>query len=202
MIGSWIVLGIYVFLMLWIVTFIIIQRDRISRMASMMAAMSLGMSIGLGVGTIVANWFPDNFFLATMISMFIGAFVGVITGISSGLMAVMEGLLAGIMGGMMGAMLMVMIPSSYIEPTIKMISILCYSIVFLIFLMLRGEIDSSSSHFKASVLTKPSLFFGVIVICFLVIYQTPISSKDNVSDRPQPLDSNHPHHMTGETQNR
>lgn len=34
MIGSWIVLGIYVFLMLWIVTFIIIQRDRTSRMAS------------------------------------------------------------------------------------------------------------------------------------------------------------------------
>jgi uncharacterized cupredoxin-like copper-binding protein len=131
-------------LAVWITGFIATFRKQLTCMVGMMAAMALGMTVGLAMGTLLTVWLPGQFFQSTLISMFVGGGIGIIAGAPISVMAVMDGLLSGIMGGMMGTMLMVMMPVPYAGIMVKIMSVLCSGIVFLIFLMLQGEIKTDS----------------------------------------------------------
>lgn len=175
-------LGIYFVLTIWILGFLEVFRKRLSCMAGMMAAMALGMTIGLGMGTLLAIWLPGQFFQATMLSMLIGGIVGTLAGLPISIMAVLDGLLAGIMGGMMGAMLTVMIPSAYIDPTLKIITVLCSGIIFLLFLMLQGEIKAEHLIHRSFLLSKPISMFAIIGIFLMIIHQTSGASSSQSED--------------------
>lgn len=115
-----------------------------------MAAMALGMTIGLAMGGLVAVWLLDQFFHSTMIGMLIGGAVG-------------------IMGGMMGTMLMVMMPSDYVAITIKLMSVICSGIVFLVFVMLLGAVSPDYLKDKSFIVSKPIAMFFVIVFALIII---------------------------------
>ncbi|MGG2196850.1 cupredoxin domain-containing protein [Paenibacillus validus] len=138
-------------------------------MAGMMAAMVQGMTIGLGVGTLLVIWLPGEIFHATIISMLIGGIIGTVSGIPISIMAILDGLLSGIMGGMMGTMFMVMIPTSYTIAAIKIMSVLCTGVLFLLFLMLQGEIKLEHLQKRSSLLSKPVSMFAVIVLFAVII---------------------------------
>ncbi|MCY9659465.1 cupredoxin domain-containing protein [Paenibacillus chondroitinus] len=173
-----IILILFASLSTWIVSFLTAFRKNISCMAGMMAAMALGMSIGLGVGSLMALLIPGQFFQSTMISMLIGGTIGVAAGIPISLMAVIDGLMSGIMGGMMGTMLIIMIPSPYVGLTIKIMSILCSGIIFLLLIMLQGEVKNDVLNRKTFLLSKPSSMFCLIVMV-LVLQQLPVFEKPN-----------------------
>ncbi len=63
-------------------------------------------------------------------------------------MAVIDGLLSGGMGGMLGTMLMVMLPASSTHTMIDIISLLTIAILFLVFILLQGEITPSDLYMK------------------------------------------------------
>lgn len=160
--------GLYGILTVWIISFIIMFRKQLTSMVGMMASMALGMTVGLAMGTLIALWMPGSFFHSALISMLIGGGIGIISGAPISLMAVMDGLLSGIMGGMMGMMLMFMMPAHYVEITVKLMAVLCCGIVFLLFLMLQGEINSDILKQKSFLIAKPATMFSVIVIGLLL----------------------------------
>lgn len=162
---------IYAILMVWIFRFMFVFRHHLTCMAGMMSAMGLGMSMGLGVGTLMSVWFSDQFFQAIILSMIIGGIIGVLAGIPISVMAVLDGLLSGMMAGMMGTMFMAMIPSLYIEPALKIMAVLSSGTVFLVFLMLQGEIKTKYLKPRSFVLSKPQPMFIVVVVCFIIIHQ-------------------------------
>lgn len=171
-------MGIYIILSVWILSFLFIFRNRISCMTGMMSSMTLGMSIGLGMGTLIATWLPGQFFQAVILSMIIGGGMGAIAGIPISIMAVLDGLLSGIMSGMMGSMLLVMIPSAFVAPALKIMVVLCSGIVFLLLLMLQGEIKVDVLKKNSLILSQPHYMFVVIMIFFLVIYLTSVPTVD------------------------
>lgn len=160
--------SLFAILTVWIAAFIFAFRRQLTCMVGMMAAMAMGMAVGLTMGVILTLWLPEGIFQSTVISMLIGGTVGGLIGGLISLMAVLDGLLSGIMGGMMGTMLMVMMPAPYTEVTVKIISVLCSGIVFLLLVMLQGEIKSDQLKQKSFLLSKPVSMF--LVICFVLGY--------------------------------
>jgi heme/copper-type cytochrome/quinol oxidase subunit 2 len=189
MISTLPLLGIYIILSIWILGFQFVFRHRLTCMAGMMSSMALGMSIGLGMGTLIAAWLPGQFFQATVLSMIIGGGIGALAGIPISIMAVLDGLLSGLMSGMMGSMLMVMIPSAFAGPTLKIMVVLCSGIVFLLLLMLQGEIKEGHLKQRSFILSKPLSMFVVIAFFFLVIHQTSILSADPSIDHASSMQS-------------
>lgn len=160
--------GTYMILTIWIIGFVVAFRKQITCMVGMMTAMALGMAIGLALGTLLAVWLPGQFFQSTVLSMLIGGMIGGIAGAPISMMAVLDGLLSGVMGGMMGTMLMVMMPSPYVEITVKLMSVFCSGIVFLLFIMLLGEVKPRFTTQKPPLLSHPIFMFSVIVLLVLV----------------------------------
>jgi uncharacterized cupredoxin-like copper-binding protein len=168
-------------------------------MVGMMAAMALGMTVGLAMGTLLTLWLPGQFFQSTLISMLIGGAIGITAGAPISLMAVMDGLLSGIMGGMMGTMLMVMMPIPYAGVMVKIMSVLCNGIVFLLFLMLQGEIKPDFLRQKTFLLSKPISMFLVIAFVFsftLFSQNDHISMHQMVSPGPIAERSGHTHYLS------
>ncbi|MCY9693376.1 cupredoxin domain-containing protein [Paenibacillus alginolyticus] len=199
------ILILFASLSTWIVSYLIAFRKSISCMAGMMTAMALGMSIGLGVGSLMALLIPGQFFQSTMISMLIGGTIGVAAGITISLMAVIDGLMSGLMGGMMGTMLIIMIPSPYVGLTIKIMSILCSGIIFLLLLMLQGEVKADVLNRKFFLLSKPSPMFCMIVIV-LVLLQLPVFGKTQSMNPmagmgPTSTSQDHVHNQTSQETN-
>ncbi|NHN33286.1 cupredoxin domain-containing protein [Paenibacillus agricola] len=171
---SYLFLGSYIILAIWIIGFVTILRKRLSCMAGMMAAMVLGMSMGLGMGTLIATLLPDQFFQSAMISMLIGGLIGTLAGLPISIMAVLDGMLAGIMGGMMGAMLIVMVPVTDLNPTLKIIAVLCYGINFILLIMLQGDVKADHLSQKSFILSKPLPMFLIICIGLSLMFQSTI----------------------------
>ncbi|WP_158299502.1 cupredoxin domain-containing protein [Paenibacillus antri] len=155
-------------LCIWTIGFIVFFRKRLSCMAGMMAAMALGMMVGLGFGVLVASWMPGQLFQSTVLGMLIGGLIGAFAGLPISIMAVLDGLLSGIMGGMMGTMLISMIPSSYSIPTLKIVALLCCGVIFLVLLMLQGEIKPDYLKTHSWLFSKPAPMFAVIVVLLTV----------------------------------
>lgn len=191
--------GLFLVLTVWIMGFIMTFRKQLTCMVGMMAAMTLGMSVSLAMGTLMTIWLPGQFFQSTMISMLVGGAVGLIAGAPVSLMAVMDGLLSGIMGGMMGTMLMVMMPAPYAQLTVNIMSILCSGILFLLFLMLQGEVKPDFLRQKSFLLSKPLSMFLFII---LTLSFTLLGLKDDtaghqlVSPTPDPESSVHVHDLS------
>ncbi|HEY0828987.1 MAG TPA: cupredoxin domain-containing protein, partial [Bacilli bacterium] len=125
---------------------------------------------------------PGQFFQATMLSMLIGGIVGTLAGLPISIMAVLDGLLAGVMGGMMGTMLAAMIPTEYMDSTIKIITVLCSGIIFVLFLMLQGEIKAEHLTQRSFLLSKPISMFAAIAILLLVTHQTSVAGSVQLED--------------------
>lgn len=198
MVGTIPFLGVYMILFFWIFRFLFVFRRRISCMAGMMAAMAVGMTFGLGIGTLISVWLPDQFFQATMLSMLIGGLIGAITGASISMMAILDGLLSGIMGGMMGTMLLTMIPYANMESTIKIMMVIYSAIIFLLFLMLQGEIKEEHLNKQSFLLSKPISMFVAICLLFLITHQTTGLSTgqwEDHSTHPQTISKNDQTHF-------
>lgn len=174
---------VYILIVIWIISVTYYYHKRITCMVGMMIAMVLGMTIGLSAGTVIGMVFPDHFFQATVVSMFIGAFVGVIAGMPINIMAVLDGLLSGLMGGMMGAMLGVMIPPDNSTAAIKIIALLSVGILYILFLMIQGEIKSkiNESKWKKLLFSKPQPMF--ILICSFVLLFHPVQFIPTEAER-------------------
>jgi heme/copper-type cytochrome/quinol oxidase subunit 2 len=183
MYGSYLLLGSYIILAIWIIGFVTILRKRLSCMAGMMTAMVLGMSMGLGMGTLISVLLPGQFFQASMISMLIGGLIGTLAGLPISIMAVLDGMLAGIMGGMMGAMLTVMISAAYLNPTLKTMAVLCYGINFILLIMLQGEVKADHLSQRSFIFSKPLPMFVTICICIALIFQSKII-EDSPNNNP------------------
>ncbi|TFE19398.1 cupredoxin domain-containing protein [Cohnella luojiensis] len=191
--------GLFGILTVWITAFIVTFRKHLTCMVGMMAAMVLGMTVGLALGTLLTLWLPGQFFQSTLISILIGGAIGIMAGAPISLMAVMDGLLSGIMGGMMGTMLMVMMPAPYAGVMVKIMSVLCCGIVFLLFLMLHGEIKTDVLRQKSFLLSKPiSMFLAIaLVLSFTLLSQNDhISRHQMVSPNPIPEHSRHIHNLS------
>ncbi|MDQ0876558.1 plastocyanin [Paenibacillus sp. V4I3] len=173
----------YSMLSFWIIAFVIRFRSRITCMVGMMSAMCLGMTIGLGAGTLIAALFPGHFFQACMISMLLAGMIGAIAGIPISTMAVLDGLLSGIMGGMMGAMLIAMLPAAYITPTLKITGVFTASIIFILFLMLIGEVKNVGSTRRSRFFFLPQTMFSVNIFLFIsLFFSQPLPAHmDNMS---------------------
>jgi plastocyanin len=87
-------------------------------------------------------------------------------------MAVLDGLLSGVMGGMMGAMLVVMIPESNVEATVKIMAVLCSGIIFLLLLMLQGEVQTEHLKRGSFLMSMPAPMFSAIVLFLTLVLQT------------------------------
>ncbi|MBD0383153.1 cupredoxin domain-containing protein [Paenibacillus sedimenti] len=183
MTGSLIFITEYSLLSIWVVAFVIRFRSRITCMVGMMSAMCLGMTIGLGVGTLVAALFPGHFFQACMISMLLAGFIGAMAGIPISTMAVLDGLLSGIMGGMMGAMLIAMLPAAYITPTLKITGVFTASIIFILLIMLIGEVKDLGSKPRSRLFFLPQTMFAVDILLFIsLLFSHPLPTHmDNMS---------------------
>lgn len=178
--------ALYGSLSLWIIGFVSFFRKKITCMVGMMAAMALGMIVGLGMGTLLAVWLPGQFFQATMLGILVGGMVGAVAGMPISLMAVLDGLLSGIMGGMMGTMLLVMIPAPYVQPTLKILSVLSSSVIFMLFLMLLGEVKTGALNKNSFIWTKPSSMFTVIAILMLAIMQVQTAEGSQMQHQMSP----------------
>jgi uncharacterized cupredoxin-like copper-binding protein len=168
-------------------------------MVGMMAAMALGMTVGLAMGTLLTLWLPGQFFQSTLISMLIGGAIGITAGAPISLIAVIDGLLSGIMGGTMGTMLMVMMPIHYAGVMVKIMSVLCSGLVFLLLLMLQGEIRTDYIRQKSFLLSKPISMFLVIafILSFTLLVQNEQTSGHYmVSPDPIPEHSGHTHNLS------
>lgn len=156
-------IGIWGVLSLWTIGFIIVFRKRLSCMAGMMGAMALGMVVGLGIGALGAVWLPGQQFQATVLGMLVGGTVGSIAGLPISIMAVLDGLLSGIMGGMMGTMFISMIPGSDSILTLKILVVLSSGVIFLVQLMLQGEIKPEHLKSRSWLVSNPAPMFTVII---------------------------------------
>ncbi|MEB3100137.1 hypothetical protein [Ferviditalea candida] len=163
-------IGIFAVLSIWILRFVSVFRHKLSCMAGMMAAMVLGMTTGLGSSMLLTFSWPSGALLQTMIGgMLIGGFTGLLAGIPISLMAVLDGLLSGIMSGMMGTMLAVMIPYADMGIALKIIAVLCGGILFVLFLMLQGEIKEEHLQQHSRIFSKPHTMFLVIIMFFAAL---------------------------------
>ena len=180
------IIGLYAILTIWTSSFIFIFRKRLTCMVGMMGAMVLGMTIGLGVGTLLAVWLPGQFFPSVMLSMLIGGVVGVIAGSPISLMAVLDGLLSGVMGGMMGAMLVVMIPESNIAATLKLMAVLSGGIIFMLLLMLQGEVPKEYLKRGSFLMSMPAPMFSTIVLILIMVLQIDNFTTQRLNLVPAP----------------
>jgi heme/copper-type cytochrome/quinol oxidase subunit 2 len=192
MYGSYVLLGSYILLAIWIIGFVTTLRKRLSCMAGMMAAMALGMSMGLGIGTLIAFLLPDQFFQSAMMSMLIGGLIGTLAGLPISIMAVLDGMLAGIMGGMMGAMLTIMVPASDLNPALKIMAVLCYGITFILLIMLQSEVKADHLSQKSFIFSKPFPMFLVICMCLSLIFQSTIIENGPNNNLAYQTDSSPP----------
>ena len=160
------IIALFFLLTAWVYLFIISFRTRLSSMAGMMTAMAVGMSVGLGMGSLLAVIISDDFFITTLFSMLAGGLTGTLIGWPKGLMAVIDGLLSGVMGGMMGTMLLVMIPPSSTHTMLNIISLFTIAILFLVFILLQGEIAPEDLNKKSFLLSNPAWMFTTI--CFFL----------------------------------
>ncbi|MCR8644340.1 cupredoxin domain-containing protein [Paenibacillus sp. N1-5-1-14] len=165
--------GLFTVLTLWVAGFVGTFRKDLTKMAGMMAAMAIGMTVGLALGSLFTIWLPGQFYQSTITSMLIGGLAGAIIGVPISLMAVLDGLLSGIMSGMMGTMLMVMIPAPYVDSAVKFIAILCSGIIFLLYIMLLGEVGAYRLKLKSTLLSKPISMFLVIAVSLAFALQMP-----------------------------
>ena len=156
----------YLFLLILILVFIYYYKSQISTMVGMVISMVLAMSVGLNFGLIIGVLYPEHFFHATFIAILIGSIVGIIAGLPISLLAVLDGLLSGVMGGMMGAMLGIMIPIEYGNTTVHLFGLLFAGVIFILFLLLKGEIKEPSNKLVVNFVNKPLLFF--LFICFFL----------------------------------
>jgi plastocyanin len=163
-------IGIWGVLSLWTVGFIIMFRKRLSCMAGMMGAMALGMVVGLGMGALIAVWMPGQLFQATVLGILVGGIIGSAAGLPISLMAVLDGLLSGIMGGMMGTMLISMIPVSESILTLKILAVLSSGVIFLVLLMLQGEIKPEHLVTRSWLVSNPAPMFIVIIVLLGTIH--------------------------------
>lgn len=161
--------AVYVILTTWIMGIIIAFRKVTTCMVGMMSAMTLGMTFGLGIGSLLTIWLPGQFFQSSIIAMLLGGGVGVIAGAPINFMSVLDGLLSGVMGGMMGTMLIVMIPAPYTGLTIKLLSVLFFGSLFILFLILREELVSQDKSGASRFYLKPGLMFIIIVVSSALI---------------------------------
>lgn len=160
------IIALFFLLTAWVYYFIISFRTQLSNMAGMMTAMAVGMSVGLGMGSLLTVMISDDFFIATLISMLVGGLTGTLIGWPTGLMAVIDGLLSGVMGGMMGTMLLIMIPVSSTHTMLNIISLFTNAILFLVFILLQGEIARENLYKKSFFLSNPIWMFTTI--CFFL----------------------------------
>ncbi|UVI33448.1 cupredoxin domain-containing protein [Paenibacillus spongiae] len=188
--------GLFGVLAVWITGFIITFRKQLTCMVGMMAAMALGMTVGLALGALLTLWLPGQFFYSTVISMIAGGAIGVLAGAPISLMAVMDGLLSGIMGGMMGTMLMVMMPQPYAGITVKFMSVICSGILFLLYLMLQGEIKTSSLRQKSFLLSKPVSMFAVIAITLIFTSFSQVNGRIDSGHKMVPASDHSKHTNT------
>ncbi|MFC7064145.1 plastocyanin/azurin family copper-binding protein [Halobacillus seohaensis] len=137
-------------------------RNKISNMVGMVIAMSLGMSFGLLVGYIFGGIFNGDLFLSTVLAMLSGAIIGFLSGLSISIIAVIEGLFAGLMGGMMGAMLGDMINPDDREVLLKILFFICFSTFLMLLLLIKNEVNGTSSFFINPFVTV--ILFGFIFI--------------------------------------
>lgn len=161
---------IYFSLSIWILSFVVRYRNRITCMVGMMTAMCLAMTIGFGTGTLIAALFPGHFFQACMISMLFAGLIGVLAGLPISTMAVLDGLLSGIMGGVMGAMLMPMIPADYITPTLKIVGVLAVGIIFILLIMLFGEVRDLGNSKRPRIFFLPQTMFAIDIVFFVSLF--------------------------------
>ncbi|QOY34263.1 hypothetical protein AWH56_016185 [Anaerobacillus isosaccharinicus] len=176
--------AVYTIIILWIMGFIYLFRNNISKMAGMMSSMTLGMVTGLSFGTITAVLHPDYFFQVTVISILFGGIVGTIAGLPIGLLALLDGLLSGIMGGMMGAMLGVMVASEWTNNIISVIVLFSGGILFILFLMMQNEVKIKLTGWQL-IYGNPLPFFIIIVLSFYLThnytFSTPIEKHEHHS---------------------
>ncbi|WP_152393517.1 cupredoxin domain-containing protein [Paenibacillus guangzhouensis] len=169
---------LFVLLAIWLISFTFTFRSQIPSMTGMMSAMTLGMTVGLVLGSMIPLWLPGLFFQSTVVSMMIGGLAGVIIGWPISLMAVLDGLLSGMMGGMMGAMLMFMMPEAYISVTVKIISILCSGILYVLFIMLQAEVGTELLKQRSFLVARPAPMFFVILVLLVIGLQVPTDTRD------------------------
>lgn len=170
MVGS--LIGFYVLIVSWILSFIYLFRKKITPMVGMMAAMVVGMVLGLSFGVILMAIHLDHFFEITIISMLFGAFFGALAGLPISIMAVLDGLLAGAMGGMMGTMVAFMVSAHQLNPLINIMIVLSGGAVFILFLLLQSEThQENSSGWKLFFFNRPLPLFIIILLTFFMTFQ-------------------------------
>ncbi|MCH1640730.1 hypothetical protein MJ257_11470 [Paenibacillus timonensis] len=157
-------IALFFILSAWVYFFIMTFRAQLSSMTGMMTAMAVGMSVGLGMGSLLTVIISDNFFGTTLLSMLVGGFTGTLIGWPKGLMAILDGLLSGVMGGMMGVMLLVMIPPSSTHTMLYIISLFTIAILFLVFILIHGEIATGDLHKKSFLISNPIWMFSTICL--------------------------------------
>ena len=173
----------------WICTLLIASRKLISCMVGMMSAMTVGMVVGLGIGAIATIISPVDSFYAILLGILAGSLAGIAAGLPIGLMAVIDGLLSGLMAGMMGAMLADMISSSYHMILLQVLAILAGGIIFLLYLMLLGEIKPNNLSGLPLFYRSPAWIFTVILLGGIGLQQTgslhtaPLSLSDSGNDQ-------------------
>ncbi|WP_202080519.1 hypothetical protein [Caldalkalibacillus salinus] len=133
-------------ILLWLTVLPFIWRQRLAQMTGMMLAMSVGMIVGLSTGCLLGILFPTYYVQVTIISMVIGSILGSVAGLPSHVIAVLDGLLSGVMGGMMGAMLGVMIPYNEAVVMVQVLSTICVTALFFVYLMCIECIEQSQHH--------------------------------------------------------
>jgi MFS family permease len=184
---------LYTLIVLWILSFIFLFRKKISCMAGMMVAMTVGMVLGLAFGTIIAILHPDHFFEVTVISILFGALAGTIAGFPISIMAVLDGFLSGAMGGMMGAMLGVMVSGQAINNVMNVMIVLAGGVLFILFLMMQGELSFKEKDWKNFFFAKRLPLFLVILLAFYLThhFSLPIEHEKMEEDHS----SHHKHQM-------
>jgi uncharacterized cupredoxin-like copper-binding protein len=105
-----------------------------------------------------------------MVSMLLAGIIGAMAGIPISTMAVLDGLLSGIMGGMMGAMLIAMLPSAYITPTLKIAGVFTACIIFILLIMLIGEVRDLGSTPRSRLFFLPQTMFVVDIFLFISLF--------------------------------
>lgn len=149
-------------------------------MIGMMVAMTIGMVLGLSFGVVIALLHPEHFFEVTVISILFGAIAGTVAGFPISIVAVLDGFLSGAMGGMMGAMLGVMVSGDEVNMVMNIMIVISGGALFILFLMLQGEINITDIGWKSFLFAKRLPLFLVIILAFYLThhYSLPIIPGD------------------------
>lgn len=102
--------------------------------------------------------------------MLLAGLIGAVAGLPISTMAVLDGLLSGIMGGMMGAMFIAMMPAAYIAVTLKIAAVLTASIIFILLIMLIGEIKDLGSARRLRFCFLPQTMFAFDILIFVSLF--------------------------------